>query len=123
MAAILWTDVLNLAPELSTVATGAQNIVLAWVNGSGLDVNSFDGEDGTTTQLARIYLAAHLASSVGHGASGVSGGPVTSESMGGMSRSYSVPSMPMKSAYSSTVYGRMYETLVDNSLARLPVVI
>ena len=125
MAAIVWADVLTVAPELATtVNDGAKVMILSYVNGRAMDPANFDGEDGWTTRLARCYLAAHLGAGVGKGASGAAGGPVTSESMGGLSRSYSVPSMmSAASALQSTDYGRKYDDLVANSLARLPFVI
>lgn len=125
MAAITWSDVTSFAPELTTsVPADAQTLILSYVNTSAIDPASFDGEAGVTTRLARIYLAAHLGSGVGQGASGAAGGPVTSESMGGLSRSYSVASVATAmDATGSTAYGRMYEALVNNSLARLPLVL
>lgn len=124
MASIVWADVLALAPELVNVDSTARMFILSYVNGPALDPGSFDGENGVTTRLARIYLAAHMGSSVGKGAAGASGGPVTSESMGGLSRSYSVGSVAQSiDATGSTDYGRRYEALVSNSLARMPFVI
>lgn len=124
MADIVWANVLALAPELSTVNDQAKVYILAYVNGPGVDPSCFDGETGPTTRLARIYLAAHMGSGVDKGAAGAAGGPVTSESMGGLSRSYSVGSVASSADQTgSTAYGRMFEALVKNSLARLPIVI
>lgn len=124
MAAINWADVTAMASELSTVEAAARKLILDYVNGPALDPASFDGEDGYTTKLARVYLAAHMASPIGKGAAGAAGGPVTSESMGGLSRSYSVGSVASSvDSTGSTDYGRRYEALVKNSLARLPFVI
>lgn len=124
MAAIVWADVTALAPELTTVNDFARAMILEYVNGPALDPACFDGESGPTTRLARIYLAAHLGSGVDKGAAGAAGGPVTSESMGGLSRSYSVGSVASSAdATGSTAYGRLYEALVNNSLARMPIVL
>jgi hypothetical protein len=124
MAAILWSDVVMIATELTTVSDGARVMILDYVNGPAMDPDCFDGEAGYTTRMARIYLAAHMACSIGTGASGASGGPVTSESMGGLSRSYSTGSVAASAdATGSTDYGRRYESLVNNSLARLPIVL
>ena len=124
MAGIVWADVVALATELSTIDGAARVFILEYVNGPGMDPDSFDGEDGPTTRLARIYLAAHMGAGIGKGAAGAAGGPVTSESMGGLSRSYSVGSVAASAdSTGSTAYGRMYEALVKNSLARLPFVI
>jgi hypothetical protein len=124
MAALVWADVVAIATELSTIDGAARVFILEYVNGPGLDPASFDGEDGHTTRFARIYLAAHLGSSIGKGAAGAAGGPVTSESMGGLSRSYSVGSVAASAdSTGSTDYGRRYEALVKNSLARIGFVV
>lgn len=124
MADILWASVLALAPELTTVNDQARAFILSYVNGPGVDPACFDGEAGPTTRLARIYLAAHMGAGVDKGAAGAAGGPVTSESAGGLSRSYSVGAVASSADQTgSTAYGRMFESLVKNSLARLPFVI
>jgi hypothetical protein len=104
MAAIAWTDVVDVAPTMSTAAAGLQTMVLAYVNEHGVNINAFDGEDGATTKLARAHLAAHLAAMSGR--AGVASGPVTSQSAGGLSRSFSVWSGT--SMLSSTGYGRLF---------------
>lgn len=121
MAKIIWADVTALAPELTRVADAARVFILSHVNGPGMDPASFDGEDGFTTRMARIYLAAHFGAGVGKGAAGVSG-PVNSESMGGLSRSYGSAMPTPKDAWGSTAYGRQYEAMVNTSLARLFIV-
>ncbi len=124
MAAVVWADVISIATELSVIDGIARVYILDYVNGPGLDPASFDGEAGATTRLARIYLAAHMGSSIGKGAAGAAGGPVTSESMGGLSRSYSTGAVAASAdSTGSTDYGRRYEALVNNSLARLPFVV
>jgi hypothetical protein len=124
MAAIVWADVITIATELSTVDGAARVFILTYVNGPAMDPACFDGEDGYTTRMARIYLAAHMGSSIGKGAAGAAGGPVSSESMGGLSRSYGSASVASSvDSTGSTDYGRRYEALVKNSLARLPFVI
>lgn len=120
MADIDWDMVVTLAPELSTVTEDAQDLILAHVN-SDLDSSMFDGEDGPTYRLARIWLAAHLAVN-GATSSGAAVGPITSESVGGMSRSYGTFNTT-DAAAATTTYGRLYLSLVQNSLARLPLVI
>jgi hypothetical protein len=71
MAAIAWADVLSLPNLPATpfsapgVSVEQQNAILAWVNNTdgvtGLDPNAFDGEGGSSLNLARLYAAAHLA--------------------------------------------------------------
>jgi hypothetical protein len=59
VADIAWSDVTDLQANLSTVAAGAQMIILAYVN-DDLNPAAFGGEDSATFVLARAYLAAHL---------------------------------------------------------------
>lgn len=106
MAAIAWTDVTALASQLSTASAGLQAMVLAYVNGNGVNVDAFDGEDGETTKLARAALAAHLGSTF---AVGAAGGPIASQSAGGLSRSFGAWSST--SALGTTGYGQMFLTL------------
>ena len=121
MADIIWADVLALAPELTEPSDAARVYILEHVNAE-LDVDMFDGEDGPTTRLARIWLAAHLATSGASSSGGGSVGPVTSESVGGMSISYGAYDTS-DAAAGTTTYGRLYLSLVQNSFARLPVVL
>lgn len=121
MADIVWTDVTAFAPQLTTVDAGAQTDILAHVNAL-LDVDQFDGESGPTTRLARIYLAAHVAASVQQGASG-SAGPVTSEKVGDLARSYGFSGFLSFSALEGTAYGRLYKMLLSTSNARGPRVL
>lgn len=59
MADITWSDVTALQANLSTVAAGAQTLILAYVN-EELSAAAFGGEDSARFTLARCYLAAHL---------------------------------------------------------------
>lgn len=118
MAAITWSDVSLLAPELSTVAAGAQTLILAYVNDvHDVDAIDGDGEDGYRTKLARIYLAAHLATKIGTGAGGA--GAVTSESVGGLSRSYAVAASS-GAELETTGYGTAYLGILNRSPVRGP---
>lgn len=119
MAAITWSDVVLLAPELSAVASGAQTLILSYVNGL-LDVTAIDpvGEDGNITKMARIYLAAHCATKIGTGAGGA--GAVTSESLGGLSRSYAVQASATAEALKTTGYGVQYLGMINRSPVRGP---
>ena len=112
MAAIVWTDVTALAPELSTISSTTQSDVLNFVN-SALNVALYDGESGFRTRLARIYMAAHLASM---SKLGPAGGPLTGESAAGvLSRSYAT--LATKSMYGQTAYGQMFLGLLPPAAA------
>ena len=113
MAAIVWDDVVDIAAELSAVGTDARTKILAFVN-VALDVALFElGEDDARLHLARIYLAAHFGSGAlpGSGSSGPPG-TVTSESAGGLSRSYgSMPTALASGLVGGTWYGQQYIAL------------
>lgn len=103
MASIIWSDVTAFAPELAAVAAGAQTDLLAYVNGDGVAVDVFGGEDSPTTRLARIYLAAHVATV---GRFGAGAGPLTSHSAGGLSRSFA--QFSGGGLIGTTGYGRLF---------------
>jgi hypothetical protein len=121
MAAITWSDVVNHAAELASVDAEAQTDILSHVN-TALSVSAFEGEDAPKLKLARIYLAAHFAAPTLNGVSAPGpAGPLTSETLDNVSRSYAAPSFSMSSSdLSTTSHGRAYLQLVRNSLARIP---
>ncbi len=122
MASITWTDVTNHAADLSTVTTAAQTDILAHVN-TVLNVEMFGGETAPMLKLARVYLAAHYGAVWGQGAAGAAG-PVVSEGMGGLQRSYAWSAMTGDpDSLSSTAYGKAFRSLVRSTLARMPMVI
>lgn len=127
MADITWSDVTAIAGELSTYSAAGQTIILAWAN-NAISVDTLDGEDGPSTKLARIYLAAHAATLSGQGGSGASGA-ITSESVGEISRSYGDSGSGGSSGggtgeYNSTAYGRAYLMLIRRfGACRVPLVI
>ncbi len=118
MAAIDWSDVIALAPTLSTVTDAAQDIILAHVN-TALAVKNFGGENAPKTRLARIYLAAHFGALFKAGSTPLAG-PVISEATGGVTRAYALINVPIAGSLGSTTYGQLYSGLVATSLARLP---
>ena len=118
MAAIIWADVEAHAPELSLVGATAQDDILAYVN-DAFDVEVFGGEDTAKTRLARIYLAAHMGTITNSG--GGATGPVTSESAGGLSRTYG--EIDVDGSMESTSYGELLSELIRSSAARAPIVI
>lgn len=125
MADIIWADVTAIATELTSIDGAARVYILAYVNGPGVNPDILDGESGPMTRLARIYLAAHIGSGVGKGASGSAGGAVTSESAGGLSRSYAAPPLPPTTpgSHASTDYGRRFDDIIGNSLGRIGFVV
>jgi len=117
MADIDWDDVEAIAPELSTVSADAQTMILAYVN-DALDVSLFGGEDAAKTKLIRVYMAAHRGAMTQR--NGV-GGSVSSQSVGGISRSYGTVGGGADD-YNSTAYGQEYLSLIRNSPARIACV-
>lgn len=115
MAAITWLDIVAYAPELSGVQVSIQNDLLALVE-EQLSSEDFGGEDSTQFKLARIYLVAHMCLTQ------TDKSPiVTSESVGGISRSYYVSDSP--SFFESTPYGRLFLSLNPLSKLHYPIVI
>ena len=114
MAAIVWTDVTDLAPELSTIPLGGQTAILALVN-DYLDPDTWGGEDAPKLHSGRCYLAAHLATL---GKRKGKSGSVSSEAAGGLSRSYAMPAMLSTSTLQLTSYGAMYILLAKSTVAR-----
>jgi hypothetical protein len=102
-------DVTDVFSELATgVPDAAWDRILPFVN--QFDLTECDSDDDRA--LARIYLAAHLAKgvklSVGS-TSSATAGPVTSESVGGIRRSYGfVAATATDSALNTTRYGQMF---------------
>lgn len=121
MAPIAWSDVVSVSSPLAAVVEAQQDAILAMVNAKFSSV--FDGEDGPTTKLARIYVAAHFASLPG-ATDQRPGGAVTSESRGGLSRSYAPPQTgsggDYEGTWSDTQWGRRYLQLLLGSRARWP---
>lgn len=112
MAAITWTDVTNVAPELSTIAVAQQTALLLLVN-DYLDPNTWEGEGSQKLTSGRAYLAAHLAT-LGK-RKGVNG-MLTAEAGGGLSRSYGMLTNP--TMYSLTTYGEIFAMLAKSTVAR-----
>ncbi len=98
MAAIVLADVQAIAADITSVPAA----ILAFVN-TKIAVDVFDGEDGESTKLVRCYLAAHWATVLAT-LGGAAAGAITSESEGGISRSYAQMDMS-GSALGATQYG------------------
>lgn len=118
MAAIAWADVVGIAAEFATVSPIAQGFYLGFVNVE-LNVSMFGGEDAAKTKLARIYLAAHLATLDRLRGSAIAG-PVIAETRG---KVVAVVREPVRVARRARhVRAHDYEALVRTSLARWPTV-
>lgn len=109
MAAINWANVLEVAAELTTVPLALQTSILAHVNGNGVAVDVFDGEDGTDTKLARQYKAAHMGAMTAEDAGG-GAGPIISETEGAISRTYA-NLVTSSSDLGMTKYGRAFQMM------------
>lgn len=99
MSAITGADITAELPDVTTPSA----LWVQWVNAK-INGGNFDGEDGISTRLVRIYLAAHF-SVINTMLGGASGGAVMSETEGGIARTYATPSMSA-SALNATAYGR-----------------
>ncbi len=99
--AITWADVLLIASELSTTATATQNAIL-----EDVDREVDDGAWGEFANKGKKYLAAHLATITAQSGAG-GAGPITSETLGPMSRSYA-SAADTGNSLTSTRYGMEY---------------
>lgn len=122
MAAIVWADVVAVAPELAELSSALYTDILGYVN-VALVPTEWGGEDSSRLRLARLYLAAHYATMVSRGGSvGEIVGFVTSESAGGLSRSYS-SGASTGTVYDATPYGQLFWALFRSTLVTLPIVL
>ena len=122
MAAIDWNAVVDFAAGLSTVAAGAQTVILDLVN-TELNVNALGGETSAKLRLVRIFLAAHLGDlSLKRGGASGFAGPVSSETYADdqIRIDYAASVAQNETALKETVYGRQFLALVRNSPARTP---
>lgn len=104
MAAIIWSDVTDQAPELSTVSIGGQTALLDYVN-SALAVEGFGGESSKRLKNARVYLAAHMATMLRR--RGISGF-LTEQHAGPVGESFGAFQLPMLGEFGLTSYGALY---------------
>ena len=118
MADIGWSDVNIVAPELATVNTDLQELILSYVN---TQMNVAAIGDNAKLKLIKIYLAAHMATISGQSGVGVAG-PVVSEEVGGLKRTYALLQSSTGTP-SGSVYGDMYRMLIRVSGARVPITI
>jgi len=100
-----WDNVLSVAPGMSSVNTDGRTMILAYVN----EVVDFDTMGTGKGTLAASLLAAHFGT-MAIGSASAGGGPVASESVGGISISYAVSTG--MGGLGTTEYGRQYIELI-----------
>jgi hypothetical protein len=110
--AIVWNDVEAIAPQTSKALASTRVAVLLIVDAQIKDANW-----GALADVARRYLAAHLATLAMRGGNGA----VTSESLGAMSRSYA-GALGMTGSLAQTSYGQEYLRMVKLLPSALGVV-
>lgn len=113
---ISWDDVTAIATELEGFNSDAQQLILDFVN-EMFDASLFKP---TQLKLARIYLAAHLATMSGQGGD-MTAGPVISETVGGITRAYA--NVATGGQFVGSSYADALQLLLNTSCARLPRVI
>lgn len=105
--AVTWADVVIVAPALSTLDVPSQNFFLTE------SLRQIDSDVwGEYATVGQIYLAAHMATLT----LGAGSGPITSETLGQMSRSYAVP-LWLKSSLALTRFGAEYDRLLNIAVA------
>ena len=119
--AFVWSDVVAVAPELSTYPVGLQTIMLARAVES-IDPAQFCGDDTADYALAVRYLAAHFATDQKlASANAANPGKIQSESVGGLSVSYGSfgvtrgATANSRAVYESTSYGALFLGLLRSS--------
>lgn len=109
---ITWADVTTLFSgdtALAALPTLTQNSILAQVNDE--EVHDSTWRIAARANRARLYLAAHLGS-LASGVNSGAKGPVQSESVGSVSRSYALSVAQNSNPLDSTGYGKEYRRLV-----------
>jgi hypothetical protein len=118
MVPIFKADVTAFAAELSVVTDPMWVDILNFVN--QFDLTACDSD--YDRRLARIFLAAHIASNDLKARSGAAG-PVTSESAGGVRRSYGFVAYTQGSNLNSTRYGQAFSDILDMTGAAGPFLV
>jgi hypothetical protein len=113
---IVWDDVTDIAPELSTTGVGTQNAILLYVNAT-LSEDTL----GNHFKMAAVFLAAHFATVSTWGTNG-SAGPVTAHSVGDVSEQFAWFSPAgSDAAFDQTPYGRLYRGILKRAI--LPIMV
>ena len=119
---ITWDDVVAIAPELAALSAEAKASFLAHVNAS-FNLAAFSDDPLVATpqlRLARILLGAHLGTlGIRAQSSGGGTGEVTSETVGGISRTFKVSSSAeVMEGLDLSAYGQMLGEIINASAAR-----
>lgn len=120
-APIIKTDVTAFAPELASIVDAVWTDVLAYVNEFDLTQVAQDnfnlvGASAQTDRMAKIWLAAHIVTQDKRGSSAAAG-PLTSESVGGVRRSFGlIPFGTAMSSLATTRYGQEFLEVIGMSL-------
>lgn len=115
MAAITWSQVVLLAPELETLPSGTQDLILDYVNQT-LPVGPWGGEDGPKIKLGRIYLAAHMGSLTASGTGGL--GQITEVAEGDVITRFA-EAAKNASSLDQTSYGQEFKRLGRTTSSRI----
>jgi hypothetical protein len=107
MSDTTWSNVVAMAPELSTLSVAQQNLIIADVK---LLVSTAFGD---YQEIAQRYLAAHMGTILNSSNKSATGG-LQSESIGDASISYG--SIQDASRYDTTAYGRKYKEILDTCI-------
>ena len=115
---IAWSDVTDAFPNDTTLAAMGADEGATYVDWVDEQVSA--DVLGSRTDQVSILLAAHIATVVSSGGSGASG-PISSESVDGVSRSYAVTADTEGDDLGATSYGRRARMLMRSApTARLP---
>lgn len=116
---LAWSDVVGIAPELSTVDLAVQAAIVADVKLFLVNVAALGGAARATATAK--YLAAHLASASASGRAG--NAPLQSVSIGGVSKSFAMSVAEGVSILETTGYGREYQRRIRSNIGtRMPLI-
>ena len=87
---------------------------------SFVDLLAPEDKYGLNTKLAQTYLAAHLLSVASVDAGGR--GPISSESIGGVTRSWTLPYLNQTTVIASTQYGLMFLEIQKRTIPAILVI-
>ncbi len=79
-----------------------------------------EGKFGAMAEIMQRYLCAHLLSVAFQAVGGQ--GPLSSESVGGISQSFTLPYLNQKAVYGSTQYGLHYMDLLNRTVVNPRVI-
>lgn len=116
MTAIVWQDVLDVAPvdadSFNTLTLGQRTKIINLVE-EMVNPSAFGGDTAARYLMARSWLAAHFAYAMKNG--NLLRGAISSRSEGGASVSYTNLFSTDPRLLALTVYGREFLTLVETS--------